>query len=162
MVRMSILRNIPVICENKQLGLLQSISLDSAQKRVLALIVSCGMRGKRVVLPEHVLSIADGFILADEVQKYKRAYETQLCSFVRDTTGLLCGRVGDYALCEETLCVAAIELIPGYLPGESRNRIWLFVYERPNEEAGELLVPISLGSELILSKEEVKSCVYPP
>ena len=46
---MSALRNLPVICENKRLGLLQSISLDPAQKRVSALIVSCGMRGKRVV-----------------------------------------------------------------------------------------------------------------
>ena len=72
MVRMSILRNYPVICDKKQLGLLQSISLDTAQKRVCALIVSCGMRGKRLILPEHVLSIADGFILAERVEKYNQ------------------------------------------------------------------------------------------
>ena len=64
MVRMSALRNLPVICENKRLGLLQSISLDPAQKRVSALIVSCGMRGKRVVPAEDVLALADGFILS--------------------------------------------------------------------------------------------------
>lgn len=32
-VRMSILRNYPVICGKKQLGLLQNVSIDAAQKR---------------------------------------------------------------------------------------------------------------------------------
>ena len=71
MVRMSALRNVPVICHSRQIGLLQSISLDAARKRVHALVVSCGMRGKRVVLGQHVQAIADGFILADQDEKYK-------------------------------------------------------------------------------------------
>ena len=64
MVRMSALRNMPVILGKVRLGLVQSVGLDEARKRVQALIVSCGIRGKRVILPESVLSIGDGFILA--------------------------------------------------------------------------------------------------
>ena len=86
MVRMSALRNRPVVCGNKRLGLLQSVSLDSAQKRVRALIVSCGVFGKRVVPGQDVLAIADGFILASGVQRYRRVFETPPCAFVRDTT----------------------------------------------------------------------------
>ncbi|MDO5299095.1 MAG: hypothetical protein Q4F18_06675 [Clostridia bacterium] len=161
MVRMSILRNYPVICGKKQLGLLQSISLDTAQKRVCALIVSCGMRGKRVVLPEDVESIADGFILAGRSQKYKRGLETSPCVFVRDTTGLLAGRVTDYAIDEQTLGIEAIEMIPGYLPAERRNRLWMYAYVRP-ESAPELTVPACLGSELIFSREGTEICACPP
>lgn len=162
MVRMSILRNYPVICGKKQLGLLQNVSIDAAQKKVCALIVSCGMRGKRVILPEHVLSIADGFILADQVEKYKRSAETAPCVFIRDTTGLLCGRVTDYAIDEKTLAIEAIEMIPGYLPAERRSRLWMFAYARSDETAGELTVPVCLGSELIFSREGTEACAYPP
>ena len=162
MVRMSILRTYPVICDKKQLGLLQSISLDTAQKRVCALIVACGMRGKRLILPEHVLSIADGFILAERVEKYKRSAETAPCVFIRDTTGLLCGRVTDYAIDETTLHIEAIEMIPGYLPAERRCRLWVFEYARSDQAAEELTVPVCLGSELMFSREENESCAYPP
>lgn len=160
MVRMSVLRNLPVICDEKRLGLLQSISLDTAQKRVRALIVSCGMRSKRVVLPEDVISIADGFILVSRAQKYKRTMETAPCLFVRDTTGLLCGCVTDYAIDEKTLTVDAIEIIPGYLPTERRHRLWAFSYECSGGE--ELSVPSCLGSELDFSREGSKPCVCPP
>lgn len=153
LVRMSALRNYPVISGNRQIGLLQSVSLDAAQKRVCALIVSCGMRGKRIVLPQSVQSIADGFILAQRVEKYKRAYETAPSLFVRDTTGLLAGRIIDYAIDEESLGIQAIEVMPGYWPCEQRIRIWVYAYTRPDECAGELIVPASLGSELNFSKE---------
>lgn len=159
---MSILRNYPVICGKKQLGLLQSVSLDPAQKRVCALIVSCGMRGKRVVLPEDVVSIADGFLLVRQADKYRRAMETAPCVFVRDSTGLLCGRVTDYAIDEATLAIQAIEMIPGYLPGERRCRLWIYAYVRADEDAGELSVPACLGSELIFSREGTETCACPP
>lgn len=151
---MSILRNYPVICHEKRLGLLQNISLDTAQKRVLALIISCGMRGKRVILSQDVLSVADGFILADKAEKYKKALEKTPCTFVRDTTGLLCGRVTDYAIDENTLCVRAIEVIPGYWPNERRARIWMYDYARA-ERASELTVPACLGCELIETREGI-------
>ena len=51
MVRMSALRNMPVILGKVRLGLVQSVGLEEARKRVQALIVSCGIRGKRVILP---------------------------------------------------------------------------------------------------------------
>ena len=93
MIRMSILRNFSVICGHRQIGLLQNASLDEAQKQVLALIVSRGIRGKRVILPESIEAIGRGFIIARDVQRYNRAQETTLCTFIRDTSGLLCGRV---------------------------------------------------------------------
>lgn len=162
MVRMSILRNYPVICDKKRLGLLQSISLDPAQKRVCALIVSCGIRGKRVILPEHVVSIADGFILASQAQRYRRSAETVPCVFIRDTMGLLCGRVTDYAIDEATLSIAAIEMIPGYLPSERRSRLWMYAYTRSSDTSSELTVPVCLGSELIYSREGIEVCASPP
>lgn len=44
------------------------------------------------------------------VQRYKRKYEASPCSFVRDASGLLCGRVTDYALDDETFAVQAFEM----------------------------------------------------
>lgn len=149
MVRMSALRNRPVVCGNKRLGLLQSVSLDSAQKRVRALIVSCGVFGKRVVPGQDVLAIADGFILASGVQHYRRVFETPPCAFVRDTTGLLTGRVTDYAIDEETLAVAAVELTTGYLRPARSARLWALDYVRQGEQSPELTVPACLGRELI-------------
>ena len=63
---MSILRNFSVICGHRQIGLLQNVSLDEAQKQVLALIVSCGIRGKRVILPESIEAMLKKF---DEINK---------------------------------------------------------------------------------------------
>lgn len=153
MIRMSSMLNWPVILQNRQEGLLQSVSLDSAQKRVYALIVSCGIRGKRIVFAPQVRSIADGFILVDSIEKYKRRYETDACRFVRDTTGLLTGSITDYAIDENTLSIQALEMIPGYLPSERKVRIWVYEYVRTDRESTELIVPASLGRELILSRE---------
>ena len=91
MVRLSALRNMPVIQGKQRLGLLQSVSLDEARKRVRALIVSCGIRGKRVIPPDCVQSIGDGFILAEASRRYHRSDEPSPCPFVRDSAGLLVG-----------------------------------------------------------------------
>lgn len=162
MVRMSTLRNCPVICGNRQIGLLQSVTLDAAQKRVYALIVSCGIRGKRVVLPQDVLSIADGFILASAVQKYHRSQENAPCAFLRDTTGLLAGYVTDHAIDESTLQVQAIEMAPGYLPSERKLRIWVYTYVRPDDADNELTIPAFLCSEPTFSREGNEICAHPP
>ena len=153
MIRMSALRNTPVICCSRQIGLLQSISLDAARKRVHALVVSCGMRGKRVVLGQHVQAIGDGFILADQAEKYKRIYEKADSPFVRDTTGMLTGCVTDYAVDEKTLDILAVEIMPGYWPASSRQRFWAFAYYIADGTDGSLIVPASLGSGLIVSRE---------
>ena len=116
MVRMSALRNMPVILGNERLGLLQSVSLDEARKRVRALIVSCGIRGKRVVPRESVLSIGDGFILSGDSRRYHRSDEGSSCPFIRDSSGLLVGYVTDYAIDEATLSVVAAEMKPGHQP----------------------------------------------
>lgn len=145
MVKMSSLRNCPVICQDRRLGLLQSVSLDTAQKKVCALIISCGLRGKCMILRDDVLSVCDGFILARNPQKYKRALEMERNRFVRDTTGLLVGYVTDYAIDERKLDVAAIEMISGYWPSEYRDRTWMFAYDI-QATWGELTVPVCLGS----------------
>ncbi|MGN0775144.1 MAG: hypothetical protein ACI4MM_00560 [Candidatus Ventricola sp.] len=152
---MSALRNYPVICCSRQIGLLQSISLDAARKRVHALVVSCGMRGKRVVLGQHVQAIADGFILAGQTEKYKRFYEKAGSPFVRDTTGMLAGCVTDYAVDEKTLDILAAEIMPGYWPRASRQRFWAFAYHSADDPDGDLIVPASLGSGLIVSREGI-------
>ena len=162
MIRMSALRNDPVICCNRQIGLLQSISLDAARKRVNALVVACGIRGKRVVLPQQVSAIADGFILADQVERYARDRETAVSPFVRDTTGLLAGCATDYAIDERTLRVLAVEIMPGYWPARSRRRIWVYAYRSADGENGDLIVPASLGSELMFSRGGETRCAYPP
>lgn len=162
MVRMSVLRNYPVICGKERLGLLQSVSLDEAQKRVCALIVSCGIRGKRVILPQDVTSIGDGFILAGQARRYKRSDETAPCPFVRDSAGLLVGYVTDYAIDEATLDVMAIEMKPGHLTGRRLGRLWMYSYARPDAQSLELTVPACMGSELIGVREETEVCEYPP
>ena len=153
MVRMSALRNYPVICCSRQIGLLQSVSLDRARKRVHALVVSCGMRGKRVVLGQHVQAIADGFILAEQTEKYRRIDERADSPFVRDTTGMLCGCVTDYAVDERTLEILAVEILPGYWPRASRQRLWAFAYHSAEAPDGDLIVPAFPGGGPIVSRE---------
>ena len=158
LIRMSILRNFPVICGHRQIGLLQSASLNEAQKQVLALIVSCGIRGKRVILPESIEAIGKGFIIVRDVQRYRRIQETTPCSFIRDTSGLLCGRVTDYAINETTLEIEAVEMLAGYLGSARKKRIWLYDYRRSENHAEELIVPACLGSELTLAREGNEQC----
>ena len=162
MVRMSALRNRPVICGNTRLGLLQSVSLDDAQKQVHALIVSCGIRGKRVVMPDDVISVSDSFILTGSVHRYRRSEEKTLCAFVRDSQGLLVGCVTDCAMDERTLEVLAVEMKPGHLSARRMGRIWMYSYSRPDKSVPELIVPACMGSELIGVREERESCAYPP
>ncbi len=159
---MSALRNLPVICQERQIGLLQSVTLDAARKRVQALIVACGFRGKRVALAEDVLALAEGFILIERAQRYTRADERPVSPFIRDTTGLLTGRVTDYAIDEQSLSVLALEMRHGYAPQHVGQRIWVYAYHCAEGAAGDVVVPASLGSELIFSREENETCVYPP
>ena len=160
MVRMSALRNMPVILGKVRLGLVQSVGLDEARKRVRALIVSCGIRGKRVVSRESVLSIGDGFILVGDSRRYHRSDEPSPCPFVRDSAGLLVGLVTDYALDEKTLDVVAVEMKPGHQP--RLERLWMFSYARQDADALELTIPVCMGSELIGVREGMESCEYPP
>ena len=75
---MSILRNFPVVLGQRQIGLLQSVSLNEAQNQVLALIVSCGIRGKRVILPESVEAIGKGFVVVRGVQRSSASMRLRL------------------------------------------------------------------------------------
>ncbi len=158
---MSALRNYPVICGRKNVGLLQSVCLDTAQKRVSALIVACGLRGKKMILPQDVISLAKDFILVERVRKFRRGMEGEAGMFIRDTTGLLAGRAVDYAIDENDMTVKAIEMIAGYLPGERRRRIWVFSYERTEETQAELIVPACLGCEQIFFREGILPCESP-
>ncbi|MBQ2989780.1 MAG: hypothetical protein IJD60_00630 [Clostridia bacterium] len=162
MVRLSALRNYPIVCNQRQIGLLQSLCMDTAQKRVTALNVSCGIRGKRMVLCKDIISLADSFILVKETGRYQRRLDTKPCSLIRDTSGLLAGKVTDYAICKSTWHIAAVEMRIGYFPGESGMRLWIYDYKRSDENKGELTVPSSLGSELIMTEEENETCVCQP
>ena len=159
---MSILRNLPVICGHRQIGLLQSVSLNEAQNRVLALIVSCGIRGKRIIRPDSIEAVDQTFILVRDTQRYKRTQEAPPCRFIRDTSGLLCGRVTDYAIDEQTFDVQAVEMTAGYLGQARRRRLWVYAYQRSENHVEELVVPACLGSELIFAREGNEACAYPP
>lgn len=161
MIRMSMLRNVPVILEEKQIGLFHSACFDQTRKRVRALIVSSGMRGKRIVQAQHVRMIAEGFILIDGWEKYRRTDKQQTSLFVRDTTGLLAGRVTDYAIDKRTLEVLAIEVVSGYLPREICKRDWLYAYSFA-EDSDELSIPVVLHSGPCFSREGNEECGCPP
>ena len=147
MIRVSALRNFPIICGHRRIGLMQGVSLNEAQNQVRALVISCGIRGKRLVFPDDIANLGNGFILISKVNKYAQEYEMSSCRFVRDSTGLLCGRVMDYAIDEKMLTIQAIEIIPGYIGRERRHRIWVYTYMRTSE--CELGVPACIGNELL-------------
>ncbi len=160
LIRVSGLRNRPVICQNRQTGFVQSLALNAAQTKVDALIVARGMRGKCTIPASAVQAITPEFILASHVRKYERRDEQASTQFVRDTSGLLVGRVSDYAVDEETLQIEAIEILRGYLPGERKDSVWLFSYAVSEIRDTELTVPVFQGFESIDEKEE-SACAYP-
>lgn len=159
LIRMSALRNVPVVLGERQIGLFQDACFDRARKRVYALIVSGGMHGKRIVAAQHVLMLAREFILIDGWSKYRRKNKQQNLPFVRDDTGTLVGRVTDYAIDEKTLDVLALELVPGYLPAENQQKIWMFAYRAAGDE---LSIPAALHNGLSYSKEGNEACGCPP
>lgn len=161
MIRMSMLRNVPVILDERQIGLMQSVCFDQTRKRVQALIVSGGIHGKRIVQAQHIRTITSGFILVDGWSKCHRSDRQQLELFVRDTSGLLAGRVTDYAIDTKTLNVLAVEVVSGYLPQEIRKKVWFFTYSFV-EAAEELSIPVFFCSEPHFSEEGNKVCEYPP
>ena len=151
----------PVVLGEKQIGLFQNACFDPTRKRVCALIVSSGMRGKRTVPARHVRMIADGFILCDGWSRYRRTDKQQNALFVRDATGLLAGRVTDYAIDKRTLEVLAVEIAPGYLPAENRLRAWIYAYSFM-EDSEELSIPVVLHSLPCISREGNGACGCPP
>lgn len=162
MIRMSMLRNCPVICHERQIGLLQSISLDRAQKTVQALIVAGGLKGKCVIPAGGILAMTREFILVSHHEKYTRSSENTPFRFVRDTTGMLIGRVTDYLLDEKDLRVVSLEVMRGYLPGERRVRIWTYAYCASSRRADEAIVPFSFSLEPPDQREEACACEFQP
>jgi len=158
MIRMSTIRNYPVVCAGRQIGVMQNIRLKPNQKAVEALIISCGIRGKRIVRVSEILSIANGFILIKKDENYFQQIEKNNCQFVRDTTGLLSGRITDYAINKSDLSIYAIEIILGYTLSERKKRIWLYEYQKSSKDEYELIIPTALGIEQIISEEESGLC----
>ena len=153
-IRLSKLLNRAVICADIQAGFLQNVVLDESQKNVESLIVANGLRGKRVVPAQAITAVCAEFILVNAMQKYARGIERKNPSFVRDSCGLLIGRITDHALDENTLQISAIEMVRGYLPSERRQKIWLFTYTVSDSGSGELNVPVIENPESIDWKEE--------
>ena len=158
---MSTLRNVPVVLGQQRIGLLQSVCFDKELKRICALIVSGGVHGKRIVQAQHVRIITREFILVDCWAKHTRSDKQQISFFVRDTTGLLIGRVTDYAIETEAMRISAIEIVPGYLPRDLRKRTWICEYTF-SEHLGEVSIPDILYSRLCFSKEGNVVCECPP
>jgi len=146
-IRMSALRNRPVVLSNRQIGYFQTILLDPAQKRVRALIVSRGIKGKCVVLPEQVSHVSDCCIQIDSFEKYTSITANPLCRFAVDTTGSLIGRVMDYVIDPVCMGVCAVAIMPGYLPPECSIRIWVYDYQKTENAAYTITVPAISGYE---------------
>ena len=151
------IRNYPVICKNKRVGLLLGMSLDLRAKRVTDLIISCGLRGKRMVQSSSVETIADGFILIRDMHLHTPIQEYTDTGFVFDTTGLFVGRIVDLAVDESSMSIQALEICTGYWPGLFSKRIWVFEFEQ--KDHGEVIVSASFGSGLIEWVKEEKTCV---
>ena len=160
MIRMSMLRNTPVIRGEQQIGYFQSVCFDQARKRVRAFVISSGMHGKRIVEAQHIRTITDGFILVNGWSKYHRGHKQQTALFVRDISGLLVGCVTDYAIDEETLEVLAIEMISAYLPKEIARRDWMYTYNFM-KDSGELCIPSILNNQQYFFMEGFETCGFP-
>jgi len=154
------LRNIPVICGDRQIGIFQSVCFDKTRKRVCAFVISGGLYGKRMVSIQHVLMIGQGFILIDGWSRYRRLDGQQISMFVRDTTGLLVGRVTDYAIDRDSMEILAIEVLPGYLPKEISIREWIYAYSF-SEDADAWIIPTLLHNQSCISKEGNERCECP-
>lgn len=154
MIRMRALRNTPVIMKDKHMGFLQDIQLDDSQKLVSALIVSCGLSGRRIVPAQSILSLDAGFILVSHTVRCKQCILPVSSRFVRDAAGLLVGIVTDYVIDEKRLSVVALEMSTGYGFTTSTKRLWLFDYARSVYEPSELCIPSFVSRELIMAKEE--------
>lgn len=130
MIRMSMLRNRGVFQRGKQIGLLHSVCLDTAQKTVHSLVVAGGLKGKRIVYSDQILSMSGGDIHVGDTIRYKKSLEPPKSGFFRDESGLLIGRITDYLIDEETLSLIAIQMIQGYLTREERKCIWVFIWNQ--------------------------------
>ena len=157
LIRLNMIRNYPVICENKRIGLLLGMRFDFNAKRASDLVISCGFRGKRMIHCDFVESIADGFILVKNSYSNALAQNYAETAFAFDTTGLLVGRVMDVAVDESSMAIQALEIATGYLPGVYTKRIWIFEYECKG--CSEMIIPASVGSGLMELIKEEKTCV---
>ena len=161
LIRMSTLRNVPVVFGQRHIGLFQDVCFDQTRKRVYALVVACGMKGKLLIPAKCVRVLSEQFILVDGVEKYRHAYKQNMQLFVRDTTGLLVGRVSDYAIDERSLDILALEMIPGYGASERRKRIWIYTYS-VSKGLDELSIPLDLHRQSSLFQEGNDACECPP
>ena len=161
LIRMSTLRNVPVVLGQRQIGLIQDACFDETRKQVYAFVVACGMRGKKLVPVKHVRVLSEQFILIDGLEKYRHTDRQKMSLFVRDTTGILVGRVTDYAIDIRTMEVLALEMIPGYSLRDWRRRIWLYAY-RVSQDRNELSIPLHLLRQSCFLEEENDACECPP
>lgn len=145
---MSVLRNRPVIYREKQIGLLQSIGLDTAQKTVQVLIIAGGFKGKQVVFADQIRSMTTDAVFVCDTYRYRKEYEPVRLRFVKDETGLLVGKITDYLIDEKTMNVAAFEMMRGFLTRDQREKIWVFSWSPGSIREDEIMIPNGLSDEL--------------
>lgn len=153
MIRLSAVRNLPVILGDKKLGYVHDFVFDDEQKRVLMLIAACGMRSKRVVFSKDILAMNENFIMIRASYPHKRSMTAVRCCFVHDATGLVAGSVRDYAIDPDTMEIRAIQICTGYLPSDHKRRIWMYSFVRHKDIPDVLSIPLHLCQELISAGE---------
>lgn len=158
MFRVNAVRNVPVIMGNKRIGLMMGLHFDLHAKRATEMVVACGLRGKRRIECKYVTGITDEFILVDDTAKSAPERGRINKAFAFDTTGLLVGSVSDYAVDESSMSILASEVTTRYHPGTYSRQIWVFDYEYI--KTGEILLPASIGCELIGTKKEEEICAW--
>lgn len=159
MIRMSMLRNVPVIFDERQVGLFQDICFDQARKQVYAFVVSCGIGGKKLVPAEHVRMISQKFILISGMEKYRRSDRQKTSLFIRDITGTLGGYVSDYAIDKRSLDVLALEIQLGYGLKERKIHTWVYAYTYLTD-CDEVSIPLDLHYQPCFYREENDACEY--
>lgn len=155
---MNSLRNTPIIMENKRIGLLSGMIFDLRDKRAKDIVAACGLRGKRRIDCQHIMTLADGFILVDDTTRSRLQLNCSKKVFAFDTSGVLIGCISDYAIDESSMRIIAVEVTTGYYPGKYMRRIWVFDFEYINSE--EILLPASIGYELMDLKKGENMCVW--
>ena len=148
MIRISMLRNCPVFCCEKQVGLLHKVCISPEDNRIGALIVAGGFSGKRLVHAEQILSITQSIIRITGSLKYRREQDRENPRFVCDSNELLLGKITDFMLCAETNAISAFQMVTGFITKQERKHIWICSWEYNPEINDSIMVSKELSSKL--------------
>lgn len=148
MIRISMLRNCPVFCGERQVGLLHKVCISPKTNAVGSLVVAGGFAGKRLVSAAQILSITRSAIQISGSLKYCKELDLENPRFVCDSNELLLGKITDCMLCAETNAISAFQMVAGFLTALERKRIWLYSWEYSTDLTDSIIVTQAQSSEL--------------